>query len=185
MKKKILLAFLLVMFACSSIFATSWIQLGAVADYGKAVTDEDFAEGFKSIENYGFGAEGRINLFNWVSLALPTTFQFGESFSFDFKPSVNLNIPISFVDIAAGIGTELSFAKVGDAWRVNGFALGKGLRALKYSNLFYRGAVTFNIGVLALGMAAEVPTNGSLADFDMAPNWDQTRISASVLLNLL
>ena len=184
--KKIIITLLMTLMVASGLYATPWIQLGGIVDYGKAVSDEGFADGFKDISNYGFGAEARFNLFNWVSIDVPATFQFGDSISIATRPSVNMNIPVApLLDLALGLGTELAFSDGDGGWTMNGLPMENGLDALKNSTLFYRGAVTFNLSFLSIGVAASIPMAGTFSSFDMTPQWDATRISASVLLNLL
>ena len=184
--KRIVMTVMISLMACIGLFATPWIQLGAIADYGVGFNDDDFIDGLGEIENYGFGAEARINLFNWVSIDVPATFSFGDDVAIATRPSLNINIPVaSFLDIAVGMGTELGFQNAGETWTMNGVALDKGLDALKASPLFYRGALTANIGFLSVGLSAAVPTKGTFTNFDMAPLWESTRVSASLLLNIL
>ena len=186
MKRKIITMLLMAALSISALGATPWIQVGGIIDYGKSVSDEGFAEGFKDISNYGFGAEARINLFSWVSIDVPATFRFGDGFTISTRPSINLNIPaLSILDIAFGLGTNLDFSAEDDGWTMNGTPLSDGVDTLKNSSLFYRGAVTFNLSMLSIGIAAEVPMKGTFSSFDMTPSWDSTRLSASVLVNLL
>lgn len=186
MRKKIITLLMVTAVAISCAWATPWIQLGGIVDYGKSVSEEDFAEGFKAISNYGFGAEARFNLFSWVSIDIPATFRFGDDFTISTRPSLNLNIPaLSFLDIALGLGTNLAFTSGDDGWTMNGMQFSDGLDALMNSSLFYRGAVTFNLAVVSIGLSAEVPMEGTFNSFGMAPVWDFTRVSASVLFNLL
>lgn len=183
--RKIIIAILIAM-ASAGLYATPWIQIGAIADYGISVSDESFMKGFGDISNYGFGAEARVNLFRWVSLDVPATFCFGDGMTISTRPSVNVNLPIaSFMDIALGLGTELAFSENGDGWMMNGIPIADGAEALKESSLFYRGAMTFNLSFVSIGLAASIPMKGTFSSFDMAPLWESTRISASVLLNLV
>lgn len=187
MRRKFLLTSLVVMvMAASAIWATPWVQVGAVVDYGKSVTDDGFAEGFKEFSNYGFGAEARFNLFEWVGIDVPATFRFGEGFTASTRPSLNLNIPVlDALDVAFGLGTMLDISNSSGDWTMNGSPLSQSLEVLKGSSLFYRGAVTLNLTMLSVGIAAEVPITGTFSSFDMTPSWESTRLSASMLFNLL
>ena len=192
MKKKLIVILLALLVPAASLMATPWIQLGGNVSYGVPVDigseDNQFVEGFTDIANYKFGAEARLNLFNWVSLTVPGTFALDFS-NFQLYPSVNLNLPLGPVDVAVGIGTSTVFARNDNGeWYLNGFSMGDAATSFLSSNFMYRGAVTINIGFLGIGVSANVPASGPLKDMDeidtWAPNWESTTISASVLLNL-
>ena len=88
-----------------------------------------------------------------------------------------------FLDIAIGLGTRLTFSCHDDTWLVNGSSIDGFGDVFMNANLFYRAAATFNVGFFGIGLAASIPTEGSFRHFDAMPSWEETRISASVLVN--
>ena len=137
-------------------------------------------------QNYKFGAEARINLFDWVSLAVPGTFTLDFT-QFNLQPSVNLNLPLGFLDIALGVGTNMEIAYDNNEWKMNGEPFSEAGNAFLDSNFLYRGALTFNLGFLGIGLAAAVPSSGTfsgMGELDAwTPQWENTTLSASVLVN--
>lgn len=174
-----------ILVTCLSLYATPTLQLGGTVFYEKVVSDEDWVEELSDLDNFGFGIEARLNLFDWVSLAVPATIGFGEdSFTLGTMPSLNVNLPVAdFLDLAFGVGTRLNFMCQNEDWLVNGMPIEGFGDVFLNANLFYRAAVTFNIGFIGVGLSAAVPTEGSFRHFDAMPSWEETRISASVLVN--
>ena len=170
--------------------ATPWIQVGANVGYGIPMSSEnfdgEFVDGFSDLQNYKFGAEARINLFDWVSLAVPGTFTLDFT-QFNLQPSVNLNLPLGFLDIALGVGTNMEIAYDNNEWKMNGEPFSEAGNAFLDSNFLYRGALTFNLGFLGIGLAAAVPSSGSFSQMGeldaWTPQWENTTLSASVLVN--
>ena len=108
-----------------SLFSAPLLQIGANASYNAPIADDAFSDGLKEIENYTFGVEARVNLFDWVSFAVPATFGGfgGEGILVSTLPSVNLNIPAAdFLDIALGLGMRMDFLHSGDSWYINGIS---------------------------------------------------------------
>ena len=106
-----------------SLFSAPLLQLGANASYNAPIADDAFSDGLKEIENYTFGVEARVNLFDWVSFAVPATFGGfgGDGILITTMPSLNLNIPAAdFLDIALGLGMRMDFLHSGDSWYING-----------------------------------------------------------------
>lgn len=189
MKKKIIVILLALLVPAASLMATPWIQVGANVGYSPALNisdTSDFVDGFSDLQNYKFGAEARINLFDWVSLAVPGTFALDFS-QFDIQPSVNLNLPLGFLDIALGVGSKMQISNVDGEWYMNGGSFSEAGNAFLESNFLYRGALTFNLGFLGIGVAATVPSSGTFSDMGeleaWEPQWESTAISASVLVN--
>ena len=189
MKKKIIVILLALLVPAASLMATPWIQVGANVGYSPALNFEDtsdFVDGFSDLQNYKFGAEARINLFDWVSLAVPGTFTLDFT-QFNLQPSVNLNLPLGFLDIALGVGTNMEIAYDNNEWKMNGEPFSKAGNAFLNSNFLYRGALTFNLGFLGIGLAAAVPSSGSFSQMGeldaWTPQWENTTLSASVLVN--
>ena len=190
MKKKIIVILLALLVPAASLMATPWIQVGANVGYSPALNiggdNSDFVDGFSDLQNYKFGAEARINLFDWVSLAVPGTFTLDFT-QFNLQPSVNLNLPLGFLDIALGVGTNMEIAYDNNEWKMNGEPFSKAGNAFLDSNFLYRGALTFNLGFLGIGVAATVPSSGTfsgMGELDAwTPQWESTAISASVLVN--
>lgn len=190
MKKKIIVILLALLVPAASLMATPWIQVGANVGYGIPMSSEnidgEFVDGFSDLQNYKFGAEARINLFDWVSLAVPGTFTLDFT-QFNLQPSVNLNLPLGFLDIALGVGTNMEIAYDNNEWKMNGEPFSKAGNAFLDSNFLYRGALTFNLGFLGIGLAAAVPSSGSFSQMGeldaWTPQWENTTLSASVLVN--
>ena len=190
MKKKIIVILLALLVPAASLMATPWIQVGANVGYGIPMSSEnldgEFVDGFSDLQNYKFGAEARINLFDWVSLAVPGTFTLDFT-QFNLQPSVNLNLPLGFLDIALGVGTNMEIAYDNNEWKMNGEPFSKAGNAFLESNFLYRGALTFNLGFLGIGLAAAVPSSGSFSEMGeldaWTPQWENTTLSASVLVN--
>ena len=190
MKKKIIVILLALLVPAASLMATPWIQVGANVGYGIPMSSEnfdgEFVDGFSDLQNYKFGAEARINLFDWVSLAVPGTFTLDFT-QFNLQPSVNLNLPLGFLDIALGVGTNMEIAYDNNEWKMNGEPFSKAGNAFLDSNFLYRGALTFNLGFLGIGVAATVPSSGSFSQMGeldaWTPQWENTTLSASVLVN--
>lgn len=183
MKKALII--LLALLVPATLMATPIIQLGGTVFYDPAVSAEDFVDGFSDLDNYRFGVEARLNIADWVSLAVPATLNFGnDSFSIATHPSLNLNIPVvDFLDLALGLGTGLDFRSSDDNWFVNGADIEDFGDAFLNAKLFYRAAVTVNVGMLGVGISASVPTEGSFNDFSMTPDFENTKVSASLLFN--
>ena len=168
-----------------SLFSAPLLQIGANASYNAPIADDAFSDGLKEIENYTFGVEARVNLFDWVSIAVPATIGFGDVMTYGTQPSINLNLPVAgFFDLAFGVGTKLDFAHQSGTWLVNGTPIDNFGDAFANANMTYRAAATFNLGFLGIGLAATIPTDGTFSDFDASPNWEETTVSASVLFNL-
>lgn len=190
MKKKIIVILLAILVPAASLMATPWIQVGANVGYGIPMSSEnldgEFVDGFSDLQNYKFGAEARINLFDWVSLAVPGTFTLDFT-QFNLQPSVNLNLPLGFLDIALGVGTNMEIAYDNNEWKMNGKPFSEAGNAFLNSNFLYRGALTFNLGFLGIGLAAAVPSSGSFSQMGeldaWTPQWENTTLSASVLVN--
>ncbi len=187
MKKKLIVTLLVLASCMAGLFATPLIQLGANFAYNAPVGDGDaFVDGLGDFDNYSIGAEARINFFDWVSLVVPATFGGlgSDLFSINTTPSINLNIPAaSVLDIALGLGMRMNFSQIGDDWYLNGYPMGEAGEAFLGASLAYRAALTFNVLGLGIGLTASVPT-GSFNDFSMMPQWEQTALSASLMLNL-
>lgn len=182
--KKILII-LLALLLPASLMATPLIQVGGTAFYNNTVTSEDFTDGLTDFSNFGLGVEVRLNLFDWVSIAVPATIGFGDVMTYGTQPSINLNLPVAgFFDLALGVGTKLDFAHQSGTWLVNGTPIDNFGDAFANANMTYRAAATFNLGFLGVGLAATIPTDGTFSDFDASPNWEETTVSASVLFNL-
>ena len=190
MKKKIIVILLALLVPAASLMATPWIQVGANVGYGIPMSSEnfdgEFVDGFSDLQNYKFGAEARINLFDWVSLAVPGTFTLDFT-QFNLQPSVNLNLPLGFLDIALGVGTNMEIAYDNNEWMMNGEPFSEAGNAFLDSNFLYRGALTFNLGFLGIGVAAAVPSSGTFSEMGeldaWTPQWENTTLSASVLVN--
>lgn len=186
MKKKfcIILLALIALFAIpSQLFATPLIQVGAVADFG-SFSDTSKKDGF--FDGLGLGLDARFNLFNWVSFDLPLVFSKTDAFTVSTMPSVNLNIPaLSFLDISLGAGTYLAISNHEDRWYMNGISFDNAGEAFRNAGIFYRAAVTFNLAWFGVGLNLIVPAEGTFNNFSAVPDFDQTRLTASMLFNFL
>lgn len=190
MRRKIIAIALALLLVAGSLAATPWFQIGLTSLPWIAVGSEDYLENLGDIDCWSFGPEIRLNLFNWVSLAIPgyiqTVDDSGEKvWNITTIPSLNLNLPVaSWLDIALGAAVPMRFSFDDGRTYLNYIDMDSvdWDRYLDITTLHYRGAVTFNLGPVGLGLAAYVPTGGSLSDIDFAPNWEGTQVSASVLI---
>lgn len=189
MVKKILIL-LLVLMIPASLMATSLIQMGVIANYnaGRAVDLLKVGDGIQEIllnpENYDFGAEVRINPVSFISIAAPVTFGMGTGMEINTTPSVNFNLPMSWLlDIAVGVGMNLSFTQSGNEWLINGEGMSSAVDVLLNSQLLYRAAITVNLAVFSVGISAMVPTEDTFSNFSFTPDWESTKVSVSALLN--
>ena len=186
MKKKVLLMMIICALCSMSLFSAPLLQLGANASYNAPIGDDAFSEGLKEMKNYTFGIEARVNLFDWVSFAVPATFGGfgGDGILISTMPSLNLNIPAAdFLDIALGLGMRMDFHHSGDSWYINGTSVDYAGNALMEARLAYRAALTFNLFGFGLGLTAAVPVKGSFSSFNPSPLWDASTLSASVMIS--
>lgn len=186
-RKRIVTLLIALLVPMAMLVATPWVQVGGNVGYGVPVSSGDgFVDGFSELDSYRFGAEARLNLFDWVSLTVPTTFSLTFD-SFSLQPSVNLNIPVSFVDFALGLGCNVGIERDGEDWTINGLPFSSIGEAFKHTGFVYRAALTFNAGFLGIGVAAMIPAQGDFSCMNTLdawkPDFDSTTLSASVLVN--
>ena len=185
--KRIVTLLIALLVPLAMLMASPWVQVGANVGYCVPVSSTDgFIDGFSELDSYRFGAEARLNLFDWVSLTVPATFSLAFD-SFSIQPSVNLNIPVSFVDLALGLGCNVAIERSSDDWTINGLPFSSIGEAFKHSDFMYRAALTFNVGFLGIGVAAMIPAQGDFSCINTLdawkPDFDSTTLSASVLVN--
>lgn len=167
-----------------SLMATPKFQIGVLASYNKLAIDIN-GEDLNNADNFSFGADVRINPIKYLSIDIPATFGVGDNpFTIGILPSINGNIPVvSFLDISLGVGIQMEFQKFGSNWFFNGSDFSNFGEAFLYSRPFYRASALLNVGLVGIGINATVPTKGSFKDFDVVPQFKETRVSASVLFN--
>ncbi len=194
MKKK-LIVLLAVLTLSAAAYATPLLQVGPMVSYNHSVVElsDQVTEGTLSINNFTFGADVRVNLFSWISIDVPAGYGFASSDgeyigTFHLNPSLNLNIPAaSFLDIALGVGCQMDFSHNGSfsTWWINGHRIDQFGNAMLGSTLNYRLALTFNLGFISIGASATVPMAGTFENFNMTPDFTETRVSLACLFNLL
>ena len=192
MKKRILVLAAVLILSASAAFATPFLQIGPMVAYNNGIMH--IANETPTIHSFTFGADVRLNLFNWISIDVPATYGYanpgsGGIHTIGLLPSLNLNIPAaSFLDIAIGVGLHMDFQyNTGDnTWYVNGYTLDGIGNAMLNTTLDYRLALTFNLGFVSIGATAFFPMGGCFAEnFSAMPDWEETRVAVSVLFNLL
>ena len=186
-RKRIVTLLIALLVPLTVLMATPWVQVGGNVGYSVPVSSGDgFVDGFSELDSYRFGAEARLNLFDWVSLTAPATFSLAFD-SFSLQPSVNLNIPVSFVDLALGLGCNVAIERNDEDWTINGLPFSNIKDAFKHSGFMYRAALTFNASFLGIGVSVMVPAQGDFSHMNTLdawkPDFDSTTLSASVLLN--
>ncbi len=188
--KKVIVILLL----CAAIFplaATPLFQIGGLVFFDKGVSEIEGSD-FLDIGNYSFGLDVRFNPISFISLDIPATMQFSKNMnSYELSPSLNLNIDIAgYVDIAAGVGFKMDFMtryyySYGIKYRyeyLNGYF--DKAEGFINSPLFYRFALTGNIGMVGIGAICEVPIQGTFKDFSLSPDFEQSRFGLAVMLNM-
>lgn len=182
MKKTLVV--LLALLIPTTLMATPLMQIGGTVFYANTVASDEFTDGLGDFSNYGFGVEARLNLFDYVSIAVPATIGFGDVMTFGTQPSLSVNIPIiEWFDLAFGVGTKLDFANHDDSWLVNGRPIDDFGDAFGNAAMTYRLSAMVTIGTLSTGITATIPTKGTFNDFNAVPEWEAAIISASVLFN--
>ena len=188
MKKRILIAAIMVLTA-SAVYSTPFFQVGPMVLYRHSALDLADTEKLTDINSYGFGADARLNLFNWVSIDIPATYSYGGGVhTVGTNPSLNLNIPAaSFLDIAIGLALDLDFQfdQGTNAWYVNGRPVDEFSNAFMGATMAYRLALTLNFGILSVSAAAAVPMEGCFQSFNAIPSWTDSRVSVALLFNFL
>lgn len=189
--KKIIMVLLLfaVLFPLA---ATPLFQIGGLVFFDKGVSEVEGSD-FADIGNYLFGLDARFNPISFISIDIPAVMRFSDDLnSYVLSPSLNLNIDIAgYVDIAAGVGFEMDFTTRyyynyynGRYWQkyLNGYF--DKAEGFINSPLFYRAALTGNIGMVGIGAVCEVPIKGTFKDFSMSPDFKQSRFGLAVMLNM-
>ncbi len=192
MRKKIVLVVLISFVFIASSFA-SLLQIGPSFTYNKPMVDSSF-EDFKEFNssNISFGGDFRLNILKF-QLAAKAGIGFlvgGDTNALTLNTNLTLNarFTLSIFEILLGLGTNMDFMYVGESktWFLNGLDFDNFSDALGKSQLIYRAGLGFNFGKVGLGFEAIIPTNGTFTeDFTLLPDWDSTKISASVLFSFL
>ena len=192
--KKIIALVLLVSIAVAGAFAAPLIQFGPSVSYEKQVWDGEnvIIPGEEiSVQDFGIGADVRINLgLIQVAAFADCGSPIGQDFdviSMSGGVSLNTVISLAFIDVFAGAGAHLNAAVDlnSKTWTFNGTAFDSFGDLAKTCSLFYRGGATINIGLFGLSVFADIPTAGTFADgFTLKPSLENTKVSASLLLNI-
>ena len=188
MKKRLMMMAAVLILSAAAAFATPLLQIGPTVAYNNSVID--ITEEPLSIHSFTFGADLRLNLFNWISIDVPMTYGYANPgvHTFGLLPSLNLNIPAAgFLDIAIGVGLHMDFEYEAGSqtWMINGYRMDQFASAIYGATLDYRLAVTFNIGPVSIGAAAFFPMEGNFENLIPMPKWSETRAAVSVLFNLV
>lgn len=190
MRKKLIVLLIVAAIAVSSAVATPLLQIGPTVAYNNGIVG--IGDDNLTIHSFTFGADIRLNLFNWVSIDVPVTYGYANPgiHTIGLLPSLNLNIPaVSWLDIAIGVGLHMDFearyANDNWSWYINGYNMSDFKKAIYGAALDYRLALTFNLGSVSIGAAAFFPMGGHFMDLDPMPKWEETRVSLSVLFNIV
>ena len=128
MKKRLMMMAAVLILSAAAAFATPLLQIGPTVAYNNSVID--ITEEPLSIHSFTFGADLRLNLFNWISIDVPMTYGYANPgvHTFGLLPSLNLNIPAAgFLDIAIGVGLHMDFEYEAGSqtWMINGYRMDK------------------------------------------------------------
>ena len=177
--KKTVIIMCVMLVAVSSLFAAPLLQLGGSTSYSAAQIKEE-----KTVNagSFTFGAEARLNPSDWVSFVMPVSARFGSDKTLFMSPSANINIPVSAtVDIAGGMGLDTVLYDGGflgeGSWKEN----------VKAMEMFYRLALSVNVGRLTLSLAGEIPLENNIGemldDISFSPDLGGTTLRMSALFN--
>lgn len=177
--KKTVIIMCVMLVAVSSLFATPLLQIGGNASYSAAQIEEE-----KTVNagDFTFGAEARLNPSDWFSVVVPISARFGSDKALLMAPSANINIPVSTtIDIAGGMGLDGTLYDGGflgaGSWKEN----------VKAMELFYRLALSINVGRLTLSLAGEIPLENNIGemidDISFSPDHGGTTLRMSALFN--
>lgn len=180
------IAVIALLLSANALFAAHPFQLGAYISYQEGRIPGALDSPMQS------GIEIRANT-HWFSFVLPVntnTYNKGNPallapedreptrWVIRLLPSLNLNIEASeYIDIALGAGVEV------DVLRDDTDGNRTTLNGLGDLRLFYRTALSVNIGGLGLSIAAEFPVKGTFSAFSALPDFPHTRVRLSGLLN--
>lgn len=198
MKKKIILALLLVLIP-ASIFA-SVLQIGGSVSWGVPINfekEEPFS--FEDIDfaKYDVGLDLRLNI---------PRFQLqGEvrgAFSSDlllenycYNLAALMRFDVFFLDFTAGMGININVDKdpVSKEWRYNGQDGKTATEVFSTAGMFYRAGIGIDFGKMSLSMQATVPTEATWENmsqermqsvFDtIGPRFDKMRVSVGLSAN--
>lgn len=182
--KKVLVLTLALVLAVTTVSA-SVIQIGPAATYKNDISNIGESH---SYNDFGIGADLRINIpyFQVKALgSIGTDFQ--ESFSAATLIGANIRLaqgPIEFA-IGPAIGVDFRHTKE-EGWTFNGYSSSEFENLLKASGIQWHASFGVNFGGIGVGLSAYVPTSGTIQkNLNLAPVWDKTKVSLSVLFNLL
>lgn len=137
---------------------------------------------------WGLRLDTRFNtLYDCFSIETPVALGFDEDLvELSIAPGALLSIPIGRqMRIDAGIGTRMKVSLYTDGtWTVNGEDYRNTGAALKLMKPDYRGGMMFDLESFAVRFALRVPTKGTILDIDLTPEWDETEIDMSILVDL-
>lgn len=180
------IALLALLLSACALFAAHPFQLGAFISYQEGRISGALDSPMQS------GIELRANT-HWFSFVLPintNTYNKGNPallapedreptrWVIRLLPSLNLNVEAGeYIDIALGAGVEF------DVIRDDADGNRTTLQDFGDLRLFYRAALSANIGGLGLSIAAEFPVKGTFSSFNALPDFHHTRVRLSGLLN--
>lgn len=190
MKKKISVILLILLFAASSVFATSIFQLGVAAELPLPMGSlDEMGDQFKDFGNYRFGADARLTIpmGDFLGLQLGGLAMVSASFdpnAFNFNTDGTVSLVFwnsSSVNFSVGMGQNM-LIRYQDGWTFNGGT--DFLDAFKNSKFLYRVGVNVKFGI-SLGVFYTVPTKTAISNFEfggLAPDFDRGRVGVSLML---
>lgn len=198
MKKKITAVIIMLVLVVFSASAESILQIGVdiATPFPAASSFEELANEFKKVENYGFGADLRLNIplgnnVMGLQLAAMDLMSYGNgTFYNDTTGTVNLLfLPNSIVNFSLGAGTSMTFSVKDGKIGING---GEGniesfTEVLKNSALVYRAGVNIDVLIFKLGLSYYAPTKvrfsgGAGEAANWKPDFENDKLAISILL---
>lgn len=191
--KKLVVLLLALTLLVGGVFAKNIIQIGPSFTWNKPIVNTDI-EDFKNFDssNLQFGADFRLNVpyFQLAAQAGIGGLVGGDSKGFTFNTNITANarFAASIFEFFIGAGANMDFlySKGDKNWYLNGVTFDDFGDAMGKSNLIYRTGIGLNFGIFGLSLQAIVPTDGTFTEnFTMLPDWEATKVTASVLFNFL
>lgn len=137
---------------------------------------------------WGLKLDMRFNTLNgWFAFETPTALGFDEDIvELSLEPSAMLSIPFgSQLRLDGGIGTRMKVTLHTDGtWTVNGAGYESTGSAFKLMKPDYRIGMMFDLDALSVRFSSRIPTEGTFMKPDFSPDWDETEIGASILVDI-
>ena len=87
--------------------------------------------------------------------------------------------------IILDVREDFEYNQGNKTWYINGYDMGQFEKAIYGASLDYRLALTFNLGSVSIGATAFFPMDGNFEKLSPMPKWEETRVSLSVLFNIV